>query len=146
MRKPTDARPAPSLASGRAEAQAVSRLAALLRPTRSERVIIRLARLAGGSAFVNFNLLWIGCWLTVNAGLVPGLQPFDPFPFRLLRLILPAEALLLVILVGLNRARHSNRMARLRRLFDTLISEGDAPGATRRAGRAACPPGRAREI
>lgn len=146
MRKPTDARPAASLAPGRAEAQAVSRLADLLRPTRSERVIIRLVRLAGSSAFLNFNLLWIGCWLIVNAGLVPGLQPFDPFPFRLLQLILPSEALLLVILMRLNRARHGSRTARLRRLFDTLISEGDAPGATCRAGRAAGPPDRAREI
>ncbi|MBA3767868.1 MAG: DUF1003 domain-containing protein [Acidobacteria bacterium] len=57
----------------------------------------------GSPRFVELNLLWIGSWLIINFGLIPGINPFDPFPFSLLMLILPIEALMLVLLTGLNR-------------------------------------------
>lgn len=149
MKRPRDAHVVTLSHQGRGEAQAVSQLAALLKPTRAERIINYVVMLAGSEAFINFNLLWIWCWMIVNTGLVPGLTPFDPFPFQILLLILPIEALFLIIIVQLNQMRHNRRMARIARmqsLFDTFIQDEDAPSVTYKAERVVCPPNPGREL
>lgn len=129
MKRPRDARVVTLSDQGWEETQAVSQLVALLNPTRAERVINYIARLAGRRAFIDFNIIWIGCWIIANSSLVPGLTPFDPFPFQILLFILPIEALFLIILVQLNQMRHNRRLARIalvQSLFDTFIQDEDA--------------------
>ncbi|MBA2732411.1 MAG: DUF1003 domain-containing protein [Acidobacteria bacterium] len=146
MRRPIDERVVSFPDQGRGEAQAVSKTLTLLKPSRAERVINSTVKLIGSRAFIDFNILWIGSWIIVNTELVPGLPPFDPFPFGLLLLILPSEALFLIILVRFNYMQHSRQMARIESLFDTLYQDGDAAGDTCTADDAVCPPNPEREI
>jgi uncharacterized membrane protein len=71
------------------EVEAAARLSSLLKPKPFDRIIDVASRAAGSPAFITLNLLWIAGWLLLNIGLVPGIPPFDPFPFRLLNVILP---------------------------------------------------------
>lgn len=65
-----------------------------------------LTRLASSSPFLIFHLLWFGGWITWNTGLL-GLDPFDPFPFGLLTMIVSLEAIFLSIFVLMTQNRES---------------------------------------
>ena len=38
----------------------------------------------GSIAFLGLNAIWFVGWITWNTGMIPGVKPFDPFPFGLL--------------------------------------------------------------
>ncbi len=67
---------------------------------------------AGSFSFVAVEILFIGSWIIINSGLVPGIKPFDKFPFILLQLILSIESLLLLtfILIRENRLRRQEQL------------------------------------
>lgn len=70
----------------------------------------------GTFAFVALHLLWFAGWVAVNLGLVPGVAPFDPFPFGILTLLVSGEGVLLAlfILISQNRmTRQADRRAHL---------------------------------
>jgi uncharacterized membrane protein len=48
-------------------------------------------------------------WILANVGLVPGVAPFDPYPFSFLTLVVSLEAIFLAIFVLMSQ----NRAARL---------------------------------
>jgi uncharacterized membrane protein len=58
--------------------------------------------------FVVLHLLLFATWFLINLDLL-GLEPFDPFPFGILTLIVSAEGVLLAIFVLVSQ----NRMSRL---------------------------------
>lgn len=74
----------------------------------------------GSMWFMILNVVWFAVWIVVNLGLVPGIEPFDPFPFGLLTMIVSLEAILLAIfvLIAQNRAA---RVAELREEVDLQI-------------------------
>jgi uncharacterized membrane protein len=81
-----------------------------------EKVSDEITRFTGNIVFVMFHLVLFGVWAVWNTGLVPGLQPFDPFPFGILTLIVSGEGvfLALFILISQNRmSRHADRRAHL---------------------------------
>ena len=55
--------------------------------------------LIGTLAFVLVQLIGVVLWVTFNAGLVPAIQPFDPFPYHLLGGILALEGVLIAAFV-----------------------------------------------
>jgi uncharacterized membrane protein len=65
-----------------------------------------VARLAGTPAFVALHALGIAAYVAVNAGLVPGIPVFDPFPYGLLGGFFSLEGVLLAafVLMKQNRA------------------------------------------
>ena len=67
----------------------------------------------GGSVgtiwFVAAHLLAVTIWIAINAGLVPAIAVFDPYPFNFLSTVASLEALLLVAFV----LRKENRMGAL---------------------------------
>lgn len=69
-----------------------------------------LTATCGSTVFLLINILGFAGWILVNTGLVPGIEPFDPFPFGLLTMIVSLEAILLAIfiLVSQNRSSHIN--------------------------------------
>jgi uncharacterized membrane protein len=75
----------------------------------SARCAAGLMRFAGTIAFAAIHLVWFVVWLAVNAGLVPGVQPFDPYPFNFLTLVVSLEAIFLSIWILINQ----NQMERL---------------------------------
>lgn len=75
----------------------------------SERVGDAFTRVMGSLGFVIAHVIGFGLWFTINLGAFPGLEPFDPFPFGILTLIVSAEGVFLAIFVLLSQ----NRMSRL---------------------------------
>jgi len=91
----------------------------------AERVSDLLTGLIGTLLFVAIHLGWFGVWILWNTGLIPGAEPFDPFPFGVLTLIVSTEGVLLaiVILISQNRmTRQADRRAHLD-LQMSLLSE-----------------------
>lgn len=107
--------------------QIVARLEqeALRQRTLAERLSDVLTRAVGSLTFVILHLLWFAGWVLVNGGLIPGLSPFDPFPFGVLTLMVSTEGVLLaiIILISQNRmVRQGERRAHLD-LQINLLSE-----------------------
>jgi uncharacterized membrane protein len=59
----------------------------------------RIAGAAAGGWFLAVNIALFAAWLAINTGLVPGIAPFDPFPFTLLTLIVALETIVLTLFV-----------------------------------------------
>lgn len=77
----------------------------------SERVSDVFTRFMGSMTFVVLHLIWLGIWFAWNLGAwgAFGLEPFDPFPFGILTLIVSTEGVILAIFVLISQ----NRMSRL---------------------------------
>lgn len=71
-----------------------------------------LTAVCGSTAFLLLNIFGFAGWILVNTGQIPGIEPFDPFPFGLLTMIVSLEAILLAIfiLVSQNRSAHINTL------------------------------------
>ena len=67
---------------------------------------------SGKMSFVYLHVLWFGAWIVVNAGLVPALRPFDPFPYGLLTMIVSLEAIFLSTFVLISQNRLSEEADR----------------------------------
>jgi len=73
---------------------------ALERRTIAERISEAIAKFIGSVAFLLLQLLLVLTWSAINLNVIPGVRPFDPFPFgmdnwvnTLVRHILLAEPL-----------------------------------------------------
>lgn len=79
------------------------------RETRSQRVAGAITAFAGSMAFVYVHAVIYGGWLIINGKLVPGVTPWDPFPFVMLAMIASVEAIFLstFILITQNRMQQS---------------------------------------
>lgn len=75
----------------------------------------------GSTPFLLINLFWFFFWILINTGLVPGLAPFDPFPFGLLTMIVSLEAIFLSIFVLVSQNR-SSYVASLREEFHLRVN------------------------
>lgn len=87
--------------------EAVMRLEeeAIHRRSPAERLADKVTTAAGSTPFVIFHLFWFGGWILVNVGFIPGLTPFDPFPFSFLTLVVSLEAIFLTLLVLMSQNR-----------------------------------------
>ncbi len=90
--------------------EAISRLEheALDRRTVTERVSDSIVKLVGSIQFLLLQVVLVAAWTTINLNLVPGLKPFDPFPFGILALVVSSQSVCLTIFVLISQ----NRMAR----------------------------------
>jgi uncharacterized membrane protein len=59
----------------------------------------------GSMNFLFVNVVWFAVWIVINLGLIPGITPFDPFPFGLLTMIVSLEAIILAITVLISQNR-----------------------------------------
>lgn len=55
--------------------------------------------------FLFLNFILFAGWIGINIGVVPGIVPFDPFPFGLLTMFVSLEAIFLSIFVLISQAR-----------------------------------------
>src|ERR1700691_5654278 len=81
---------------------------ALERRSAAERISEAIARFIGSVAFLLLQILLVLAWSAVNLKLIPGVKPFDPFPFGILALVISSESVLLTIFVLISQ----NRMTR----------------------------------
>jgi uncharacterized membrane protein len=94
---------------------------ALQRRSSSERFADSIGLFAGSLPFVLFHLVLLLVWLLVNCGEIPGLRPFDPYPFSLLGMIVAMEAVILSSFILMRQ----NRMMRRGELRDHLNLQVD---------------------
>ena len=71
--------------------------------------------------FLIINVTWFIGWIIINTGLIPGINPFDPFPFGLLTMVVSLEAIFLSIIVLISQNRAS-KIADLREEIDLHIN------------------------
>lgn len=70
-----------------------------------ERIADSITSLSGRMIFVYVHIFWFTTWILLNTGLF-GLEPFDPFPFGFLTMIVSLEAIFLstFVLISQNRS------------------------------------------
>ena len=73
--------------------------ALLLRRTWTERVSDRITFAAASGTSMVAHCIWFGAWIAVNLGWIPGIKPFDRFPFQLLTMTVSLEAIFLALFV-----------------------------------------------
>lgn len=73
--------------------------------SRAEHIADKVTTFAGSTPFIILHIIWFGGWIIVNEGLVPGIKPFDPFPFSFLTLVVSLEAIFLTLLVLMSQNR-----------------------------------------
>lgn len=76
-----------------------------------ERIADVIAWFSGSMPFLILNAAWFIIWISLNV-LPLGIQPFDPFPFGLLTMIVSLEAIFLscFVLVSQNRQAEKDRV------------------------------------
>ena len=66
----------------------------------------RLNDIASSTGFLVFHVVWFAIWIPWNAGAF-GLEPFDPYPFGFLTLVVSLEAIFLAIFILMAQKRES---------------------------------------
>src|ERR1700683_1982038 len=85
---------------------------ALGRRSASERVSDIITRLVGNMGFLAAQFILISSWALLNLGVIPGLKPFDPFPFGILALIVAFESVFLTVFVLISQGRMARQSER----------------------------------
>ena len=70
----------------------------------SQRIADVVTSFSGTMIFVYIHIIWFSVWILLNSGLL-GMEPFDPFPYGLLTMIVSLEAIFLstFVLISQNR-------------------------------------------
>lgn len=72
-----------------------------------ERVAERMTSLASSPWFFLVHIVWFTAWIIINSGVTP-MQPFDPYPFGFLTMVVSLEAIFLSIFVLMAQGRESS--------------------------------------
>ena len=95
----------------------------LLARSKAEQVSDWIACTAASGPVLVLHVLWFGIWVTLNAGVIRRLRPFDPFPFPFLTMTVSLEAIFLAlfVLASQNRlARQADKRSHLDLQIDLL--------------------------
>jgi len=68
-----------------------------------------IAAFSGSIAFLVIHIVWFAAWILLNVNAVPGVPPFDPFPYGLLTMIVSLEAIVLSVFVLLSQNRQAEK-------------------------------------
>ncbi len=91
------------------------------RRTLVERIADAFVIWFGSIKFVVFNFIFFAVWIAINTGLMPGIKPFDHFPFIFLTMLVSLEAIFLSVFVLISQNRES-RISDLREEIDLQIN------------------------
>lgn len=81
-----------------------------------DRIAQVITKFTGSIPFLAIHAVLVLGWLSINTGLVPGLRPFDPFPFVMLAMVASVEAIFLSTFVLISQnlvAKMQERRAEL---------------------------------
>jgi uncharacterized membrane protein len=95
----------------------------LLSRSRAEQIADWIAGTGAGGPVLVLHVLWFGLWVSANVGWIPGVTPFDPFPFPFLTMVVALEAIVVAwfVLASQNRlARQSDRRSHVNLQVDLL--------------------------
>ncbi|POY36583.1 hypothetical protein C3K47_09410 [Solitalea longa] len=65
----------------------------------------RITTFAGSTPYIILHAVCMGGWILINLGIIPGIAPLDPFPFRLLTFVVLLESIFLTLLVLMSQNR-----------------------------------------
>ncbi len=90
-----------------------------------------LTEICGSTQFLVFHIILFTSWIALNVGVVPGVVPFDPYPFGFLTMIVSLEAIFLAIfiLVSQNRSSYVSTLREEVHLRVNLIAEEEVTKA-----------------
>jgi uncharacterized membrane protein len=91
--------------------------------TRAEQLSDWITATAASGPVLAMHVAWFTLWIAANLGLLPGVAPFDAFPFPILSMMVSLEAIFLAlfVLASQNRlARQSDKRAHLDLQIDLL--------------------------
>ncbi len=71
----------------------------------SDRVADRISNSFGSMGFFAFHVVYFSSWVIFNLGYIPGFEPFDPYPFGFLTMVVSLEAIFLSIFVLISQNR-----------------------------------------
>jgi len=80
------------------------RLKAASQRTPEQRLADAITSFSGRMAFVYVHIVWFSIWILLNSGLLK-MQPFDPFPYGLLTMVVSLEAIFLATFVLISQNR-----------------------------------------
>lgn len=89
--------------------------------TWSDKFADKLTFRFGSVVFLGLNAAWFLTWIVLNTNIIPGVEPFDPFPFGLLTMIVSLEAIFLAIIVLISQNRDA-KVAELREEIDLQVN------------------------
>ncbi len=110
-----------------------------------ERVADRITGFTGSMPFVYVHALLFGAWILLNLRILPGIRPWDPFPFVMLAMWASVEAIFLstFVLISQNRMQavadrraeldlqisllSEHEITRLITMVDALVEHLDVP-------------------
>ena len=85
---------------------------ALGRRTLTERISDAVTRVIGNVGFLAVQVILISVWTLINGGAIPGIRPFDPFPFGILALVVSSESVFLTVFVLISQGRMTRQAER----------------------------------
>ena len=85
----------------------------------ADRIADIIARFCGSMTFVRVHVIWFAGWILANS--LPGLRPFDPFPFTFLTLVVSLEAIFLSTFILISQ-NHETRLSERRNQLDLQIN------------------------
>jgi uncharacterized membrane protein len=85
---------------------------ALSRRTATERVSDVIAGFVGNVGFLLLQLSLILVWCLWNLRVIPGVKPFDPYPFGVLAMLVSSESVFLTIFVLISQGRMARQSER----------------------------------
>ena len=85
------------------------RLKASRERSAQDRAADAITSFSGSMIFVHMHIAWFSIWVLLNTGRF-GVQPFDPFPYGLLTMIVSLEAIFLSTLVLITQNRLSDEV------------------------------------
>src|SRR6476660_5480383 len=101
--------------------QAILQLEEAAKANRSnaDRIADLIAAFCGSMTFVWVHVIWFAGWILANS--LPGLRPFDPFPFTFLTLVVSLEAIFLSTFILISQ-NHETRLSERRNQLDLQIN------------------------
>jgi len=97
----------PATTEARRSLDTLSEFETKIRKDRStgERIAGFAINKAGSGTFVGLHAIGFAAWIVTNLGVIKGVEPFDPFPFGLLTVIVSLEAIFLALLLLIAQTR-----------------------------------------
>jgi uncharacterized membrane protein len=75
--------------------------------TLGDRISDFFTNFSGNIYFVAFSLVWFVVWIVWNLDVIPGVEPFDPFPFGFLTMVVSLEMVFLSLFILIKQARQA---------------------------------------
>lgn len=89
--------------------------------TTTDHIAVSIIQVLGSMGFLIVCLFLFTIWITWNLHFLPGLKPFDPFPFPILTMVVSLFAIVLSISVLINQNRQG-RMEKIRQQVEFEVN------------------------